>query len=146
MPVEITIDPIDPCSDLIEPLAAEARGQGYLFVDRLLDEARSGENTFQKRGECFCGVFVNELLVGCGGVNLDPYVDTRVGRLRYIYVLRKFRRRGITASLVRELLRPSKSSFKTVRLRTSDDSADKFYDVLGFTRIDDQTATHFIEI
>ncbi len=146
MRFEITIDLMDPGSNLLEKLAIEARRQGYSFMDRLLDEARSGKNVFQNHGECFCGVFIDESLVGCGGINQDPYIDQNVGRLRHVYVLDAYRRNGIAAELVRSLLRRCKPAFNAVRLRTPDESAGKFYDALGFKRANRDTATHLIEV
>ena len=145
MPMDVTIHPIESGSDLLETLATEARAQGYAFVDRLIDEARSGQNAFQKAGECFCGVFVDGTLVGCGGLNQDPYVGPTVGRIRHIFILAAYRRRGIAAALVRELLRRAKPAFATVRLRTPDKNASRFYEALGFERTDHETATHLIK-
>ena len=144
--IEISINPIAPSCHLLNGLAVEARQQRYQFMDRLLDEARSQTNVFQKEGECFCGAFADGLLVGCGGVNQDPYLDRKVGRLRHVYVLQAYRRSGIAATLVRDLLRRSESAFKIIRLRTSDESASKFYDTLGFMRTNHETATHVLEI
>lgn len=144
--MDVIIEQIDPRSHLLEKLADEARAQGYFFIDRLLDEARCGKNLFENFGECFCGVFAGHLLVGCGGINKDPYVDQNIGRLRHVYVVEAYRRNGIAAALVRDLLERSKHAFDTVRLRASDDNANTFYDTLGFKRTDHETATHYISI
>ena len=146
MPVDAKIETIDPRSALLQGLVVEARAQGYAFMDRLGDEARSGDNVFERPGECFCAMVLDGVVIGCGGLNRDPYTDLDAGRLRHIYVLRAYRRQGIAAALVRELLRRAKPAFAVVRLRTPDESAGKFYDALGFRRGDDPTATHIIEI
>lgn len=145
-PYEIKIEPIDPRSPRLQVLAAEASEQGYAFIDRLIHEAASGETMFQNEGERFCGAFADGALVGCGGVNRDPYVDQWVGRLRHVYVLAAYRRLGIAAALVRDLLERSRSSFGSVRLRTADETAGRFYGALGFGSLDHDSATHFIEL
>ena len=140
------IEPLAPTSVLLEDLADEARQQGYAFMDRLLEEARSGTNRFDDPGECFCGVSVNNQLVACGGINRDPYVRDQVGRLRHLYVLQSYRRNGIAVALVQNLLERSKPTFKLIRLRTPNEQAGRFYDALGFQRTTHETATHVIEI
>lgn len=136
------IKPIVPHGQHLEHLSDEARQDGYFFMDRLAAEVRSGENGFQKPGECFLGAIADGMLIGCGGLNRDPYVTGVVGRLRHLYVLRAYRKKGIGAALVQQLLEHSKSSFEVVRLRTSDASAGLFYDALGFERVAHESATH----
>ena len=142
----IEIFPIDPSTAQLEELAVEARKLGHAFVDRLIQDARTGQNRFEKSGECFYGVFCDGMLVGCGGINQDPYTDQHVGRLRHIYVLANARREGLARMLVQELLNRSKVTFSTFRLRTSGEIADKFYDAMGFVRTDDENATHIIRV
>ena len=146
MPRNIRISPIDPSSKLLKEIAIEARDEGYDFVDRLIEEAQSGENRFDKTGELFYGAFINETLVGCAGVNRDPYTDQEFGRLRHVYVLRRCRRIGVASKLVRVLLNHSIIAFEIIRLRTSDQNADKFYEALGFKKTVEEGASHFIEI
>ncbi|MGH1415611.1 MAG: GNAT family N-acetyltransferase [Pelagimonas sp.] len=126
-------------------LAAEASQLGYAFMDRLIAEAKSGRNKFDKSGECFCGVFYDDMLVGCGGINQDPYVDQDVGRLRHVYILSEFRAKGLGSALVKDLLQRSKPNFGIIRLRTSDSNADTFYQAIGFAPVDHESATHLIE-
>lgn len=143
-PIEIL--PLEPDSESLDALAAEARRLGYGFVDRLIDDARTGKNRFTQKGECFLGIFKDGTLVGCGGVNKDPYTNQPVARLRHIYVLSGARRRGLASMLVRELVRQSEIEFSVFRLRTSDKNADAFYDALGFDRTNDEYATHVMHI
>ncbi|MDE9449517.1 GNAT family N-acetyltransferase [Aliiroseovarius sp. Z3] len=146
MPSKRRIIPIDPEAKQLVKLAVEAEEQGYAFVDRLIQEAKSGENGFNEKGECFCGVFLDGELVGCGGINVDPYIDQKVGRLRHVYILKRNRRAGVASALVHNLLERSKPAFSSIRLRTSDRNADKFYEALGFSRTDEENATHIIKI
>ena len=94
--------------------------------------------------KCFLGIFEDGELVGCGGVNKDPYVIQHVGRLRHVYVLSSARRKGLATELVRELLRRCGHSFSVFRLRTSDKNADAFYETFGFERSNDEDASHFL--
>lgn len=135
---------IGPNDIRLDCLVDEARSEGYKFVDRLLSEAKAGINLFDKDGEVFCGAFVNGQLVGCGGVNIDPYTNERVGRLRHVYVLNAVRRQGVATGLVKELLMKSKFEFGKIRLRTPDQRADKFYEAIGFQTTSEQMATHII--
>ena len=142
----IQILAIDPSSNQLEQLADEAKHQSYKFVDRLVQEAKAGKNLFDQQSECFLGVFVDGQLVGCGGISIDPYADQKIGRLRHVYVLKRVRRFGIASALVRKLIECSKPTFSLIRLRTSDRDADRFYEALGFRRINEENATHSIEI
>ena len=146
MSSKLKIFPIDPGSEQLEKIAVEAGEQGYRFIDRLIAEANSGQNVFNQNGECFQGAFIDGTLVACGGINRDPYTDQEVGRLRHVYVLRRYRRTGIAKELVQHLLKHSNAAFSVVRLRTSDQNADKFYEALGFSRTVKNDATHIIEI
>jgi len=44
------------------------------------------------------------------------------------------------------MLNQCKADFDTFRLRTSDENADKFYEAIGFRRIDEKYATHILSI
>lgn len=143
---ETHIAAIDPWDTRLDELATEARSEGYNFVDRLLFEARSGVNRFDKNGEVFLGAFVTEKLVGCGGVNLDPYSNQEIGRIRHVFVLYEYRRKGVGTALVKCLLLSSKSRFDTIRLRTSDARGDLFYEAIGFSRTTEEAATHVTQI
>lgn len=146
MPEKIEILPLEPDSELLDEIAVEARAEGYAFVDRLIDEAKSGENRFDRKGENFCGAFIDGALVGCGGLNIDPYTDRKVGRLRHVFILSRSRRMGVAHELVQHLINRSSAEFSEVRLRTSDQKADKFYEAIGFNRTTEEGATHKIQL
>ncbi len=79
-----------------------------------------------------------------GGLSRDPYVDAGdVGRLRHLYVLNAYRRRGVASALVDDLLGQARGVFTKVRLRTESEQAARFYSRLGFRSIIDPTASHF---
>ncbi len=128
----------------LAPLAAASRAEGYRFVDRMI--AKASEQAFDGVGETFWGAFADGTLVACGGISIDPYCDSRLGRLRHVYVLPPFRRQGIARDLVRHLTTHASAHFPALRLRTSDAAADAFYEAIGFARTDGRDATHRIEL
>ncbi|MFC4343319.1 GNAT family N-acetyltransferase [Cupriavidus numazuensis] len=127
----------------IADLEREASAQGFNFVRRLTDEWRTGINRFDKPGECLLGVIGNGTLIGIGGLNVDPYAaDGFTARLRRLYIAKAFRRRGIGEALVAELLQKASLHFRQVRLSTDTESAAAFYLRLGFSAVEDESATH----
>jgi GNAT superfamily N-acetyltransferase len=127
----------------LEVLRTEAARQGFKFVDRLVADWASGANRFDRRGERLLGAFAGEGLIGVGGLSIDPYAGRPdVGRLRHLYVLQKYRRRGVGGTLVDSLLRHARGTFGEVRLRTDTDEAAAFYTSCGFTAIAEATASH----
>ena len=129
-------------SDL-DVLQAEAVRQGFGFIDRLVSDWTNGVNTFSQPGECLLGAFAENRLVGIGGLNRDPYlVRTDVGRVRHLYILDGWRRRGIGRALLARLLSEARAAFAEVRLRTDTESAAAFYVRFGFCPIKDATASH----
>jgi GNAT superfamily N-acetyltransferase len=127
----------------IEELQAEARAEGYNFLDRLLDDWQSGENRFDGPGEIFVGAFDKDVLVAVGGLNRDPFLDdAAVGRIRRVYVRAAWRNQGLGRALVTFLTERASQNFRSVRLRAENPSAARLYERLGFRPIDDPNATH----
>ena len=144
MPLAAQIQNIAPDAAGLQRIAEKARAEGYSFVDRLLHEAQSGANRFDGAGECFLGLFMSGVLIGCGGLNRDPFVGGDTGRLRHIYVSPDHRRQGLARCLVAELLRRGRPTFSMIRLRVADEAGRAFYEALGFSSIDEPSATHEI--
>jgi GNAT superfamily N-acetyltransferase len=129
----------------IDELRQEARGEGYDFLDRLVEDWLSGENRFDGSGETFCGGFHCGVLVAVGGLNRDPFLaDPEVGRIRRVYVRQAWRNRGVGEALVRSLLNTARKSFRSVRLRAENAGAARLYEHIGFSAIDDPNATHIL--
>jgi GNAT superfamily N-acetyltransferase len=129
--------------DDVEPLLVEAEQQGFEFMRRLVEEWAAGANRFDHRGECLLGAFSGSQLVGIAGLNRDPYAKADgVGRLRHVYVLASARRHGVGSLLVHHIVQEARHSFHILRLRTTTAPAAAFYLRLGFTRIDEKTASH----
>jgi GNAT superfamily N-acetyltransferase len=133
--------------DAVGPLLVEAEQQGFEFMRRLVEEWASGANKFDRQGECLLGAFSDGQLLGVSGLNRDPYANTDgVGRLRHLYVLASARRDGVGSLLVHRILQEAQRSFRIIRLRTTTAAAAAFYLRLGFTSIDEKTASHVMII
>jgi GNAT superfamily N-acetyltransferase len=110
--------------------------EGHAFVVRLLRDWSSGANRFKGRGEALFVAWEHNTVFGVVGLNVDPFAgDPRVGRLRHLYVMPSYRRRGIGSELCRRALAYAKPSFATVRLRTPNGRSAPLYERLGFERV-----------
>jgi len=124
-------------------LNLDAAAEGFLFLDRLVEDWISGGNRFDKTGECLLGVAMGDDLVGVGGLNRDPYDPTgSMGRIRHVYVAPDYRRHGIGRVLLHALLAEAAPHYTIVRLRTDSRDAAAFYAGLGFVPVASETATH----
>ncbi len=123
----------DPTSNSIADLLSESERAGLRMVRRLVGEWESGANRFDRPGEVLLGAWINGRLVGVCGLNIDPYAGSeRAGRVRHLYVLAAFRRRGIGGQLVRQVMEAAHARFDDLRLRTNDPAAARLYEALGF--------------
>jgi GNAT superfamily N-acetyltransferase len=133
-----------PVEGMVE-LQAEARSEGYDFIDTLVREWASAANRFDAPGECLLGHCNGGLLVAVGGLNVDPFAgDPRIGRIRRVYVRRKWRRKGIGRELVSALIEEAKPHFQCVRLRAENPDAARLYERLGFVPIEVPDVTHIL--
>jgi GNAT superfamily N-acetyltransferase len=131
----------------IEELQAEARAESYSFLDRLVADWSGGENRFDGPGEILLGGFAEGSLVAVGGLNRDPFLrDPAVGRIRRVYVRAGWRSQGVGRGLVTALLEHARLRFTSVRLRAENEGAARLYERLGFVRIDDSRATHWLHL
>jgi GNAT superfamily N-acetyltransferase len=129
----------------LETLRTDAAREGFAFIERLVAEWTSGTNTFDRPGECLLGAFADGRLVGIGGLNADPYLPgTNTARVRHVYVLEGWRRKGIGRALVDRLVREARGSFGEVRLRTAHGAAE-FYIRCGFSPLDHASASHSLK-
>src|SRR5205085_1114748 len=87
-------------------------------------------------------------LIAVGGLNIDPFTaENRCGRVRHVYVLEAYRRRGVGRRLVAHLIAAARPYFTCLRLRTNTPDAATFYETLGFQRCTAaETATHFFDL
>jgi GNAT superfamily N-acetyltransferase len=130
--------------DTLSELLAESERTGFRFIRKLMDEWVSGFNRFDKPGEALFTASVDSRIVGIGGLNQDPYADQPGnGRVRRLYVLEEFRRRGVGRRLVDAIVTHARGQFNVLRLRTNTELGGRFYLALGFERCSvDQHSSH----
>jgi len=131
----------------LDRLRDEAARHGFAFLDRLVADWASGANTFSRPGECLLGALADDRLVGIGGLNADPYSSrTDLGRIRHVYVLDAWRRKGVGRALIDCLVSEGRGLFGELRLRTANAAAAAFYVQCGFGPVDDPTASHALKL
>lgn len=129
----------------LRPLADEAWGDGYAFVERMRQDWISGGNRFGGPGARLVGAFDDGELIGFCGLNRDPYTTENVGRLRHLYVGLDHRHSGIAKTLMRHALDGASDWFPRVRLRATPASRS-FYEQLGFLPVVETDATHALRL
>lgn len=129
-------------------LLSESEAAGVRMIRRLVDDWADGTNRFDRPGEVLFAASIGDRLVGVCGLNVDPYAgDGRVGRVRHLYVLTPFRRRGVGRQLVACVIDRAGARFDTLRLRTYSAAAARFYLALGFRAADaGGTFSHVLEL
>ena len=102
-----------------DDLVKESLNEGFKFLAKAKSSWESGANRFDKTGEIFYGAFDENKVVAVCGLNIDPYTNkSSIGRVRHLYVLPVYRRKGIAKLLVDKILEFGKESFEILRLRT----------------------------
>jgi GNAT superfamily N-acetyltransferase len=132
----------------LNALAADSEQAGWRFLRRLSDDWAAGTNRFHQPGEALFAARVDGVLAGVGGLNVDPYAaNPRVGRVRRLYVHTAYRRRGIGRRLVEAVIKRATGVFDSLRLRTENPEAARFYEALGFQPCADATdCTHVLAL
>ncbi len=126
-------------------LCEESVAEGYGHLKRLEVAWAGGANRFDGPGEALFAAFVDDVLVGIGGINRDPYVAaSETGRIRRLFVSRGHRRLGVGRLLVEHALQAAAGHFDVVRVRIPDGAAGAFYEALRFASTSSDTATHRI--
>ena len=114
-----------------DDLRAEARAEGYLFVERLATDWLSGTTRFDRAGEALLAARANGVLAGIGGLTIEPVVPDAL-RMRRFYVRLAYRRSGIGRKLATALLeRAARSASGLVTVNAAPASA-AFWESLGF--------------
>ncbi len=130
----------------LDKLAVEAQTEGFNFVQRAIDDWSSGMNCFSKKGEILFGIFISDLCIGIGGLNVDPYInDPNIGRIRHLYVSQEHRRKGFATLLLKRIIRIAATNFELVRLSTHNPNASSFYESMGFDNSKGEKETHILK-
>lgn len=132
----------------LESLIQDSQVEGFAFVQRFVDEWKAEANCFNRKGEIFLTAKENDRVVGCCGLNIDPYYRVSgLGRVRHLYVLSSKRRQGIGSQLIKEIIREAKHNFDWLNLRTNDAEASLFYLAQGFKRSYERPeCTHILKL
>jgi GNAT superfamily N-acetyltransferase len=112
-----------------ETMQAEARAEGYRFLDRLGSDWGSGAMRFDRPGEALLAAYSEGVLAAIGGITIDPIVPDAL-RMRRFYVRPAFRRTGIGGEIAQALLKSARS-IRVVTLNAAIESA-RFWESLGF--------------
>ncbi|WP_299742414.1 GNAT family N-acetyltransferase [Rossellomorea sp. y25] len=117
-------------------LVEHSKEEGFRFVERLVNDYRNGNNTFNRAGEGIFGVFnENGILVAIGGLNKDPFSTGEcIGRMRRFYVSKEFRRSGVGNMLVQRIIDEARNHYDTLVLHTDTEQGDAFYRAIGFSK------------
>lgn len=127
----------------LQKMIEESKQSGEGIVGRTVDEWLSGKNKFGNVGEKFWGLMVDNEIIGIGGLNQDPYLDDpQVGRVRHVYIMKKYRGHGLSRVLLNLIIDLAKKHYTTLRLATHNPIAASLYESLGFEKIDEIKATH----
>jgi GNAT superfamily N-acetyltransferase len=120
----------------LHSLVEQSKEDGFRFLERLVNDLKSGSNTFNREGEVLIGVFNEKgIPVAIGGLNRDPFSkDKNIGRLRRFYVSKEVRRSGIGSLLVNRIIDEAKRHYEIVVLHTDTEQGDRFYRAVGFSR------------
>jgi len=123
----------------IDSLIAESETEGWRFVRQLASDFGSGANRFDRPGEAlFAARDHNDAIVGICGLNADPYAaEQSVGRVRRLYVMAGYRRRGIGQLLVEAVVAAARGTFRSLRVRTNNPQAARLYERMGFQAVSD---------
>jgi GNAT superfamily N-acetyltransferase len=126
-------------------LLEESLSEGHRHIQRLVKDYHEGENRFNGTGEALFGVNLNGRVIAICGLNRDPYTKNQgIGRIRRLYVLKRYRRNGIAKKLMEVIIEQARMHYKTLTLFTDNPIADNFY---GFTKSPVyQKSTHYLRL
>ena len=127
-----------------DALRAEARTEGYLFVERLATDWLADTTRFDREGEALLAARVNGVLVGIGGLTIDPVVLDAL-RMRRFYVRLAYRRSGIGRKMATALLEPARSAGGYVTVNAAPAST-AFWESLGFVADARDGHTHVYQL
>jgi GNAT superfamily N-acetyltransferase len=113
-----------------DTIRAEARAEGYQFLDRLANDWASGAVRFDRPGKVLLVVYSEGVLAAIGGITIDPIVPEAL-RMRRFYVRPTFRRTGIGREIALALLEDALQRVRVVTLNAAVKSFP-FWDTLGF--------------
>lgn len=120
--------------EIARPLIAEAITAGYPWMGAL--EPEWHKRPFLEAGEGLFLVMEGGEALGMAAIRRDPLAeDIITGRLCFIFVSDRARKRGLAQALVKACLNRGDTRWKTVTLHTDNPVAAALYRRHGFTRV-----------
>jgi GNAT superfamily N-acetyltransferase len=123
-----------------DALRAEARAEGYAFLERLAADWASGALRLDRPGEVLLSAYAGNELAAIGGVTLDPVLPETL-RMRRFYVRKRYRRSGIGRRLATALLKRASQAGRPVTVNAGRGSA-VFWEDVGFVSDERDGHTH----
>jgi GNAT superfamily N-acetyltransferase len=111
-------------------MQAEARAEGYRFLDRLGSDWGAGAMRFDRPGEALLAAYSEDVLAAIGGITVDPIVPDAL-RMRRFYMRPAFRRTGIGREIALALLEGGLQRVRVVTLNAAEKSVP-FWKAPGF--------------
>jgi len=146
MTIEIDIRPIaGTLPEHIHSLVVEARREGYHFLDRLIDEWSDGSNRFDRHGECLLMVFIGKVLVGIGGLTVEPEIIGAL-RIRRFYIHPSARGQGVGRLLADVLIGRARQATALLTVHSGSEDASAFWQALGFQPCLGDGYSHFLRL
>jgi GNAT superfamily N-acetyltransferase len=113
-----------------EEMRAEARAEGYRFLERLAADWAAHTTRFDAPGAALLAAFLDAEPAGIGGMTIDPFIPGAL-RMRRFYVRPRFRRRGIGKSMAMALLERAAATGLPITVNAPA-TAFAFWEALGF--------------
>lgn len=123
-------------------LAEQARREGHGHLDRLIADWNSGAMRFDRPGEALLAAFLDDELVGIGGLTMEPKLRSAF-RMRRFYVAPEFRGHGIGRQLAEELMKHA-AGLEALTVNAGDKEAAGFWVKLGFGAVNSDGFTHVL--
>jgi predicted acetyltransferase len=124
-------------------LEADATVDGHRHVARLAAEFTLNRAMFHAIYTCR----VNGELAGIGAITDEPAMTSHsMWRMRRLYVHRQFRRREVARTIANILLLEAENKVSIVTVHAGNDGAAKFWEAIGFRRVEDRAWSHEVQV
>ena len=126
-----------------DALRADALAEGFRQVERLASDWEAGRTRFDRDGEALLAARLNGVLVGIGGLTMEPVVPGAL-RMRRFYVRPASRRIGVGRRLVTALL-AGVDGYRSITVNAAPASV-AFWESVGFNPDPRDGHTHVLRM
>ena len=127
--------------DQFDMLRSEAAAEGFRNMESLFSQWQDGSNRFTRAGELLAVARVDGELAGIGGITQD-FVDPAALRMRRFYVRALYRRHGVGRAIAKVALDAARPLGRRIFVYAETADAVKFWEAMGFVRIERENTTH----